>query len=350
MFLYWFFFISFSFLSISPINIENNLSKILKYFFLFLLIFFIGFRHQVGGDWDLYLRDFYANIIYFNFFQFEYLRDFGYETLSFICFQLGIGIYGLNFIIAIFFIFSLNKFSMEFSKNYWLSLVVSFPYLITVVGMGYTRQGCALAFILLSLVSLKNNKILVCYIYLILAILFHKSAVIMLPIIFLTYFRFNVINILIVLILISLSAVVILPEFARIQSGYFSDGSKYVSTGVYYRLFLNISAGFLFLLFFKKLKTNHKIDNIIILILFLNICLSFLSIDYSTFVDRVIIYFTFIQIMVFSRLSLLNENYRILINVFVISIYSLIFFVWLFFANHSYAWVPYNNVFFELLR
>ncbi len=350
MFLYWFFFITFSFLSISPINLENNLSKILKYFILFLLIFFMGLRHEVGGDWDLYLRDFSSNIVFFNFFKFEYLRDFGYETLSFICFHLGIGIYGLNFIIATFFIISLNRFSMEFSKNYWLSLVVSFPYLITVVGMGYTRQGSALAFILLALVSLKKNKIFSSYVYLILAILFHKSAVIMLPIIFLTYFRFSLTNILIILILIGGCVVVIFPEFARVQSGYFSDGTKYVSTGVYYRLFLNLLAGFLFLIFYKKIKTYYKIDNLVILIFFITIFLSFLAADYSTFVDRIIIYFTFIQIIAFTRLSSINENYRILISVFVIFIYSLMYFIWLYFANHSYAWVPYNNLIFEFFR
>jgi hypothetical protein len=349
-FLYWFFFISFSFLSINPISIEKNISKILKYFLLFLLIFFMGLRHQVGGDWDLYLRDFYSNIELYNFFELDYVRDFGYETLSFICFQLGIGIYGLNFIIATFFIISLNRFSMEFSKNYWLSLVISFPYLITVVGMGYTRQGCALAFILLSLVTLKKNKIFACYIYLILAILFHKSAVIMVPIIFLTYFRFNLTNILIILVLIYACIVVISPELARIQSGYFSDGTKYVSSGVYYRLFLNILAGFCFLLFYKKIKTNYKIDNLVILVLFITIGLSFFAKEYSTFVDRVIIYFTFIQIIVFSRLSSINEKYRIVINICVIFIYSLIFFTWLYFANHSYTWVPYNNLIFELLR
>ena len=350
MFLYWFFFASFSFLSISPIRIENNLSIILKYFFLFFLIVFMGLRHQVGGDWDLYLRDFYVNIKYYKFFEFEYLRDFGYETLSFICFQLGIGIYGLNLIIAVFFIISLNRFSMEFSKNYWLSLVISFPYLITVVGMGYTRQGSALAFIFLALVSLKKNKIFGCYIYLFLAVLFHKSAIIMLPIIFLTYFKFNLKNILLISILIFCSTLLVLPEFTRIQTGYFSDATKYVSTGVYYRLFLNILAGLLFLLFYKKIKTNNKIDNLIFLIFFITICLSFLAKDYSTFVDRVIIYFTFIQIIVFSRLSSLNDNYRILINIFVIFIYLLILFVWLYFANHSYAWVPYNNLIFELIR
>lgn len=350
MFVYWFFFILFSFLSINPISIEKNISKILKYFLLFLLILFMGLRHQVGGDWDLYLRDFYSNIEFYSFFDLEYVRDFGYETLSFICFQLGIGIYGLNFIIAIFFIISLNRFSMEFSKNYWLSLVISFPYLITVVGMGYTRQGCALAFILLALVTLKKNKIFACYFYLILAILFHKSAVIMLPLIFITHFRLNLKNILIILILIYACLVVIVPDFARIKSGYFSDGSQYVSTGVYYRLFLNILAGFCFLLFYKKIKTNHKVDNLVILVLFITILLSFFAQDYSTFVDRIIIYFTFIQIIVFSRLSSVNENYRILINICVITIYSLIFFAWLYFANHSYAWVPYNNLIFELLR
>ena len=61
MFVYWCFFLTISFFAISPIKIEKKLQKILEYFFLFILIIFVGFRKEVGGDWDNYLHFPFAN-------------------------------------------------------------------------------------------------------------------------------------------------------------------------------------------------------------------------------------------------------------------------------------------------
>ena len=347
---YWFFFISFAFLSISPINLEKNLKKTFKYSLLFLLIIFIGFRHEVGGDWDIYLYDLEKNITSFNIIELNYVRDFGYELISYIMYNLKFNIYGTNLLLAIFFVYSLNKFANEFKENYWLIFLIAFPYLITVVAMGFTRQATALAFVLISISELKNKKLINYIFYSLIALLFHKSSFILIPIVFLTHVKFSYKNIFIFLILFLISFVLIYPEINRITSGYLSENSKYVSKGVYYRIFLNILAGIIFLIFFNKLKTNDNIDKLIILIFFINVALLFIINQYSTLVDRLIIYYTFIQLIVFSRFYLVNPKYKIFFNLCVIFTYSILFAIWLYFSNHSYAWIPYNNLIFESLK
>lgn len=347
---YWLFFSFFAFFSVSTIKLEKNLSFALKSILIFFLIIFIGLRHEVGGDWDIYLYDFYKNIEYFNLLNFNYVRDFGYEFLSYIIYHLDLGIYGLNLILASIFILSLLKFSKNISDNIWLSLTIAFPYLILVVSMGYVRQATALAFILLFLVSFKNNKILSSSIYLLTAVLFHKSAIIIIPIYLVTFLKFNIKAIILFIFTSGFAFVIIFPEIDRIIAGYLFEGSKYVSSGVYYRIALNIFAGLLFIIFYKKIKLNNNLDYFIIIIFLINLLLLLFSFSFSTLVDRLIINFTFIQIIVFSRLYLVNIKYKILINLSVILIYFLLLIIWFNFSNHSYAWLPYDNLLFQLIK
>lgn len=344
---YWIIFSFISFLSISPINIEKNIKFFFKYIFLFFLIIFIGFRHDVGGDWDIYKFDFKNNIEYFNIYELSYVRDFGFELLSYIIFKLQFDVYSLNIILAIIFIHCLNKFNILFSGNYWLAYVIAFPYLITVVSMGYSRQATAFAFILLSICEIKTKNMFKFFIFSIIALLFHKSAAILLPIIFISNFKFNFIYILILTILIFISGMLILPETTRILAGYLSEYSNYKSHGVYYRISMNILAGILFVLFYKKLNFEKNINHLIFFIFIINIILIYFIENYSTLVDRLIIYFTFIQIIIFSNLYKINPKYKILINFSVIFVYGFIYYIWFNFSYHSYAWTPYKNIIIE---
>ena len=194
MIFYWFYFIFLGFLSINPIRLELNISKILKFLLLFSLVIFIGFRHEVGGDWDIYKYDYKNNIEYFSFIELTYVRDFGYEFFSYLFFVLGFEIYILNLFLAMLFIYSLNKFINSVTDNYWLAFLISFPYIIIVVSMGFTRQGVAFSFVLLSLIAINDKKIIKYLILTFTGMLFHKSAALIIPFIFLTYFKLKFIN------------------------------------------------------------------------------------------------------------------------------------------------------------
>ncbi len=330
--------------SIVDIKITKNTKLSLKFIFLFFLTVFIGLRHEVGGDWDIYLYDFYNNVEHFDILKLDYVRDFGYELISYFSFKLNIGIYGLNFILATIFVFAINKFSLELKNNYWLIILISFPYLIVIVAMGYTRQAAAFSFVLLSICNINERKLILFLLNSLLAILFHKSSAIMLPIIFISFFRFNLKNLFIFSLLFITSMLIIYPEIDRISSGYLNQFSQYKSSGVVYRISLNILAGLIFVIFYKKLKFDSSFNKLLIIVFFINCFLFFLIDNYSTFVDRIIIYFTFIQLVVFSRLYLILPKYKIIINILVIIMYGFVFNIWMNLSFHSYAWIPYKNI------
>lgn len=67
-------------------------------------------------------------------------------------------------------------------SNPWLALVVAVPYMLVVVGMGYTRQSVALGCSLLGLAALSKAQVRRFMLWVALGATFHKSAVLLIPI------------------------------------------------------------------------------------------------------------------------------------------------------------------------
>ena len=96
---------------------------------------------------------------------------------------------------------------------------------------------------------------------------------------------------------------------------------------------------------YGKYLSDNDIEKKLFFIISLLILLSSLFIfHYSTFVDRIIIYLSIIQIYVFSRLSSLcktNINF-FLVNISIVAFYLITLYVWLNYARFSFQWIPYK--------
>ena len=104
------------------------------------------------------------------------------------------------------------------------------------------------------------------------------------------------------------------------------------------------------MIFFRNQITNNKIERRIFLIFsILSIVSLFLIQYYSVPIDRIILYVSILQVFVLSRLSYIFKNdYTVkVVNTFILIFYSFILFVWLNYAIHSHAWMPYMNLFFH---
>ena len=334
---------------------KKNLDFFLWFFLIAIYIFIIGFRYEVGGDWDTYIHGLKKHTIQFDPLTFNVRSDYGYELITWITYNLGFGIYGSNIISSVIFIVSLSYFC-SLQPNKWLAFLISFPVIIVVLGMGFTRQGIAFAFFLLSLISLIKKNNFSYFLYMFISILFHKSIVIFLPIYFLSIEKNYLKNFLLFsffLILISffiykdiqlLFITYILNRFTNNESG-----TGLVSYGIYYRLFLNLIPAIIMLIYRKQL-THNKIEKRIFVLFSLLILLFFLfSSTFSVVVDRMNLYTAILQVFVLSRLCYIIEDKRIIkiVNLFIVIFYFLILFVWLNFAVNAHAWTPYMNYFFH---
>ncbi len=308
---------------------------------LFLLV---GWRHQVGGDWDNYLPTIDVALQQ-NFAEaMAQSGDRAYNLLTWLSAHTGAGIYGVNLGCALVFAYGLMVFCQK-SPRPWLSLAVSVPYLVVVVAMGYTRQGVAIGLVMLGLVALDKGSTAKFVLWVVAAAFFHKTALILIPLAIFAG-RKNWLAIMGVLLTAVLMFFLLLAEHVDILvAGYITD--QYASSGAAIRIAMNAMPAAIFLIFRKRFNltdTQRVFWTWISLGGLTFIGLLILS-PSSTAVDRLALYWIPLQLFVLSRLPavIAKTNNEQLPWVFGVLLYSLaVQFIWLFYADNSWAWLPYQ--------
>ncbi len=310
-----------------------------------LFTIFIGFRDYVGGDWSNYLRHFQI-IDYFSFEEVLKRSDPGYYIINWIMSDWGFEIYSVNLICGAIFTMGLIILCRQ-QPNPWLALIVAVPYMVVVVAMGYTRQAAAIGFVFWAIAALRKDQFKRFLILVALAATFHKSAVLMIGLGL--FLRGNG---------KALRTIAVVAIGYGIWSAFLADyqdtlwknyvGADKQSQGAFIRVAMNFLPAVLFLIFRKQWKLVYK-DYTLWLIIALGSVASIFIVSFApTAIDRVSLYFTPIQIVVFARLpQLLVRNVSIQTSTWAIILYYLlVLFVWLNYATHARYWVPYNNILF----
>lgn len=311
-----------------------------------LLVLMIGLRHSVGGDWGSYSENL-ASIT--NLSIAEVLArskgDPGDSLLNWVAGESGLGIYLVNSVYATLFTWGLLVFCREQPRP-WLALTIAVPYLITVVGMGYSRQGVAIGLIMLGLVALKNRSVFKFVLWVALAATFHKSAVIMFPLAVLAGTRRRLLTLFWVGITTLILFVLMLQESVdALLLNYV--GAEYESSGAAIRVAMNAFPALIFLLKRKRFEMVAAQRSFWTWMAWGS--LAFVPLLYfspsSTAVDRVALYWIPLQLYVLSRLpdafGLSCEGNALWVYA-VVGYSATVHFVWLFFAAHAVYWLPYQ--------
>lgn len=316
-----------------------------------MLLIFIGLRYEVGGDWFAYLK-WYQNVesrgISFSL-ESIILSDWGYNFLNWLASKLGIGIYGVNTICALIFLSGLFSFLnyLGNDKDFYLGLLISYPYLIMVVANGYTRQSAAVGLVFLGYVQLLNGKAFQTIVLQILAFLFHKTSAI-------GFIMFLLCKQSIKLI-VPLSFVFILfgAYFEKLFSRYYTFyvESAMISEGGTIRAFMNILPALLLMVFYSAYKKQYNDGHFWFAVSIIVLLLGSLSVLKFTFADRLLLYFSVIQMLVLVRLEHIFKDieWKALLFLVVIFTYAAAMLVWLLFAVHAPSWIPYGNVLFNMI-
>jgi hypothetical protein len=306
-------------------------------------ILLVGLRYEVGGDWLNYI-EILEGIRYRDFWEGVWKQDPGYGMLNWMAVRMGLGIWAVNFVCALLFTWGLIKFARR-QPNPWLVCVVAVPYLIIVVAMGYVRQGVAIGFILAGLIAL-DRGMLRFLVYMALAASFHKSAVVVLPLVALSATRRRIVTAGVGLAsAILLYYLFIQASVDKLMTNYVEAG--YASQGAGIRVAMNLPPAILFLLFHRrfvadeqerKLWRNFSVAALAALVL-----LAFTNA--TTAVDRLALYLIPLQMFVLARLpAAFGDRQRgSLVLTLAIVLYSAaIQFVWLNYADNSEWWLPYQ--------
>jgi hypothetical protein len=312
----------------------------------FLLALMIGFRHEVGGDWSVYLENMNAkaNLTLADVLAVRH-GDPADNLFNWLAVESDFGIYFVNSAYGLLFSFGLIIFCRNQPRP-WLAITVAVPYLITVVAMGYSRQGVAIGLAMLALVALENKRVLKFLLWIALASTFHKSAVILVTLALLAGTKRR----LFMLIWIAITAILLfnllLQEYIDVfYKNYI--GAEYESSGASIRIAMNALPAVLFLIFRKRFQlssTQRSFWTWMSWGALLFVILLYIS-PSSTAVDRVALYWIPLQLFVWSRIpdALGHRSGANVGWVYAVVVYSaLVHFVWLFFAQTAFAWLPYQ--------
>jgi len=353
MIVYWLMFLIPVFALYSPIRVDKASRKIFFLFFGLLFVILIGLRHEVGGDWIPYIEIFNEVRRIVSVDQLIFIaanNDFGYVMLNYYVNLLGGDIYLVNLICALIFVYGVWRFAF-LQPNPWLVLIISIPFLTHIVAMGYTRQSIAVGFIFAAIANLQQQKNLWFWIQIFLAAIFYKIAAVF---ILLGIMQSNRIDIYIKMIILLSFAVIIYTvlqsKLATFYNSYIAvseSGKQFmVSAGAIPRVLMNVIPATILLLNLKNLQIEENIKRLFIL-MSLAVLITFPLVFWrSTPIDRIHIFLIPVQLMVFSRLSLLvKEAYLKQTLVFGIVIsYAFVLFVWFNFARTLRKWIPYDNL------
>lgn len=306
----------------------------------------IGLRYEVGADWFAYIRIF-ETISYADLGEAVTLTDPGFGLLNWGIAKLGLGYWAVNLACGAIFTYGLFAFAFRL-QNPWLAIAVAVPYLILVVAMGYSRQGVALACVLLALNAASTQSLLRFFTWLMVATAFHASAIGVLPVVGFAYTR----NRIAMVLLASATAIIlyyliVAPRADVLLQTYVED--EYRSQGTAIRVAMNVVPALIFMIYRHKFYLTATREYTVwrnFAVLSLAAAVALVFVGNSTALDRLALYLIPLQLFVLSNLPYVlgwgprRGSGLILSAVLLYS--AVVQFVWLNYADHSRDWLPYQ--------
>ena len=300
----------------------------------------IGLRFEIGADWFNYERIF-AGARSRDLAQTLLMSDPGYQFLNWLVYTAGLEMWGVNLLCGMIFAWGLYRFARA-QPEAWLAMVIAIPYLVTVIAMGYTRQAVAIGILMAGLAAvIQGGSVLRFAFYVGVAALFHKTAILVLPLVAFAGERNRLLN-----LLAGAASFYFLYDLLLADSveGFVRNyvGAKYDSQGAAIRVLMSLVPSLLFLSFQDRFGFHPHEKQIWRYFSFaaIGFLIALLVSPSSTAVDRMALYIFPLQLAVLSRVPIAFPGAG---TQFAVILYSLaIQLVWLLFAVHAQYWLPYQ--------
>ncbi len=329
-----------------------------KNFFIFLVILIvfvviIGLRENIGMDWNNYLA-IHGKMRFLEFKEVLYASESASNSLFWVSNRYFSGIYSSNIVAAIILTSGVLIFSSKTSEP-WLSIVSSVPYLCIVVGMSATRQAMAIGVVFAVFAFWHEFGIVRKAAAIFVASLFHTSAI------FICGFLVNDLPVNFAFKLIIGSAIAAAGVYFLSRAGiyagqldfyaesYLSAQGQIVSPGALAHVALVAMPAVVYLFMRNRIFQIYDKSNFLDVSALICIALVPAAFFFSTAASRFSIYMQFFPMIFYPALVDVYkaENIKTAIRLGVVALNLIFLFVWLLYANNSFAYKPYRNIWWE---
>ncbi len=310
-----------------------------------VLVLFIGLRHKVGMDWNNYLLMVQLAGSGTLVESFDYAEP-AFAAVLWLSAKLGAGVYGTNFVVAIMLMAGIFRFAKS-TPLPWVAVAVALPVLVIVVGMSAIRQASAIGVLLWLASDWSTSSLKRRVAFTLVAAMFHFSAIF-----FLMFAAMG-------LKLRAEYKLIIGVVMGAAMVGFlqYSGGAEYYdqvyvsgqsditySSGATQHVLLNgIPA--LLVLFGRRVRQTLFPSALLVQMAWLAILLIPAAFVFSAASGRMTLYLFPVSMYVIAALPgmFAQSSLRAALRTAVGGVLVGILYVWLQYANSSYAHVPYNN-------
>jgi hypothetical protein len=306
----------------------------------------VGLRYRVGGDWVTY-EQMYGDIAMQPLAVSMQFTEPAYAFLNWISAKVDGGVYIPNLGCAIVFMLGLSALVRK-QPQPWLAMTVAIPYLVIVVGMGYTRQAAAIGMICWAISTANHDKVWRIVAKVAFAALFHKTAILFLPILLAPIAKRNLLlGIIGSLVFVLLAVYALRGSSDRLVANYVN--SNYQSGGAFIRVAMNVVAAAFFFLFRNKFVISASENLIWTIMSALAIASSagLVLTSSSVGIDRLALFLIPLQIFVYGNIPSLKSFSQKTSTIAIIGVISysvLVQYVYFLHGDFSYTWLPYRNI------
>ena len=317
--------------------IKRRITFVAIAYFVALLLF-IGLRDETGPDWTGYI-----------YIYEEINSELGATTeplfvyLNVLSSTLGFYIYGVNFVCALIFLIGIFAYA-NCTARPWLAIAAVTPYLCFVIGMSGIRQAAAIGVSYIALANWSRLSTIVKLLFIATAMGFHTSAVILIVLVIFDDLK----RLWLKLILSGLFLAYILNSglttdtIERYNSRYLTQ--NVISFGAAQHVALSAFPAALYFIFNNRIATAGWSTSLVTIGAIGSIVALPLTAISSTGVDRLALYFSYIQMWIYPALiEGLKEDEHVVLFGETIIILS-IFFVYFTFGLTISGYVPYHSL------
>lgn len=325
---------------------HKTVSSIIIFISFMILILLIGCRESVGTDYDSY-------IYYYNFISnlnFDELNVVDWEYGAVLIFKLTSLIFSnekfIMIVLAILTIYPLYKLNKLYDYKYLPYSILTYSLMLLSFSMNGMRQAIAMSFIALAVGYLMKENRLKSIILIIIAFLFHKSAIIIIPYLILFMIKKgSKIERDYTLVTLLISVIILFFNEYLINLGFISEYDYYLTDINIGNISLNAILFhipiILIMLCFSNKEQNHL--NLLKGLVISGIILDFIGTS-KQYLSRIALYYTMFEILLIPMLlkHINNQTTKKLIS-FLYIIFLVIYFVYQFYILGRHEIFPYQT-------